>query len=177
MSLGLLKQWHRLALTAGLLAGAMSLSACQKQAEPEPVLEENIAEQSVPMSAEPAEPNDTVVAAVDPTFNEGSDDPVAIVNTSVTQRVYACSPEMEIDATYNDDDNQVILVNNLGTLTLTKVSSSASNPEIFEAPMSMNGDTGLTQWHVSHTERATGVMRTTSASGGGVSVYECNVVP
>ena len=44
-----------------LLAGAISISACQQKQDPEPNLEDGVnAEESVPMSAEPADPNITV---------------------------------------------------------------------------------------------------------------------
>ncbi len=61
MSLGQLKQVRSYIFMMGLLAAAISISACQKQ-EPESDLTDSVnAEESVPMSAEPAEPSDIVV--------------------------------------------------------------------------------------------------------------------
>ncbi len=61
MSLGQLKQVRSYIFMTGLLAAAISISACQKQ-EPESDLNDSVnAEESVPMSAEPAEPSDLVI--------------------------------------------------------------------------------------------------------------------
>ncbi len=60
MSLGQLKQ-VRSYIFMTLLAAAISISACQKQ-EPESDLDDSVnTEESVPMSAEPAEPSDIVI--------------------------------------------------------------------------------------------------------------------
>ena len=84
---------------------SFALIACQQEPETEPSLEEDIAaEQAVPMSAEPAEPNDTVVAP-DATLNEVQDDTVAEVNTGITQITYLCAPELKVDVTYKDESN------------------------------------------------------------------------
>ena len=73
MSLGLSKSLRASAMMTGVFACVISLSACQQEPETEPSLEEDIAaEQAVPMSAEPAEPNDTIVAP-DATLNEVQD--------------------------------------------------------------------------------------------------------
>ena len=92
MSLELLKKWpHSLVVTA-LLAGALSITACQPKQETEPSLDDSISEeQAVPMSAEPAEPSDVVVDAPD---IEVVDDTVATVNGGVSQMMYLCSPEL-----------------------------------------------------------------------------------
>ncbi|MGM8887590.1 hypothetical protein ACS8FD_16820, partial [Psychrobacter sp. 1U2] len=93
MNLGQLKQLRMTALMTGLLASAISISACQQQQEPEPSLEDSInAEESVPMSADPADPSDTVVATEDASLNEVQDDTIANVNTDLTQITYLCTP-------------------------------------------------------------------------------------
>ena len=62
MSLELLKKLRTSVALTGLLAGALTISACQQQSEPESSMEDGVnAEESVPMSAEPAEPSDVVV--------------------------------------------------------------------------------------------------------------------
>lgn len=162
------------ALVTGLLAAAISMSACQQQQEPEQSLEDNIAaEQGVPMSAAPADPNDTVVAAEDTTLNEVQEDTIATVNTGVTQMTYLCSPALKVEATYEDEDNQVVLGTDMGTITLTKT-NDGTNPEVFEGDTAVNGGKGFTQWRVAHEDRATGVMRTAGADESSVDTYECN---
>ena len=94
MNVALLKQWRHSLVVTALLAGALSVTACQPKQETEPSLEESISEeQAVPMSAEPAEPSDVVV---DAPASEVADDTVATVNTGVNQITYLCSPELEI---------------------------------------------------------------------------------
>lgn len=173
MNIKLLKQWRTSVALTGLLAGALTVSACQQQQETEPSLEDSIsAEQSVPMSAEPAEPSDVVVDTQDPSLSEVADDTVASVNTGVNQMTYACSPALEIEATYNDTDNQVIIATANGTTTLTKT-NDATNPEVFEADNAIDGGEGFVQWRVAHQDRETGVMRTAGADAENVSTYEC----
>lgn len=174
MQLELIKKLRTSILVSGLLAAGISISACQQQAETDPSLEEDIAtEQAVPMSAEPAEPNDTVVTANDATLNEVQSDTAATVNTGVTQLTYLCSPELKIEATYKDDANQVVLDTDKGVVTLTKT-NEGTNPEVFEVATGLDGGEGFTQWRVAHEERATGVMRTAGADASNVSTYECN---
>lgn len=171
MNLGHLR--HSIFIT-GLLASAISISACQQKPEPEASLEDGIsAEQSVPMSAEPADPNDKVVDTEDASISEVADDTVATVNGGVTQLTYLCSPELKVDATYKDDDNEVVLETAQGTLTLTKT-NDGSNPEVFEAATALDGSEGFTQWRVAHEARATGVMRMAGADEKNVNTYECN---
>lgn len=173
MNLGLLKQRRASMFVTGLLASALGLSACQQQQEPEPSLEDSInAEQSVPMSAEPAEPNTRVVATEDATLNEVQEDTVATVNTDVTQITYLCSPELKVEATYEEDANQVVVGTNMGTTTLTQTNDGGS-PEVFEAATTLDGSKGFTQWRVAHGERITGVMRTAGADESDISTYEC----
>lgn len=171
MNLGLLKQLHSSVVMTGLLAGALTVSACQQQSEPEPSLEDSIsAEQSVPMSADPAEPNDVVI---DAPARDVADDTVASVNTGVTQINYLCSPELKVAATYKDADNQVIIDTVQGTATLTKT-NEGSNPEVFAVAAAIDGGEGFTQWRVAHIERATGVMRMAGADQSTVTTYECS---
>lgn len=173
MNLGSLKKLRSSIIITGLLTSAITISACQQQ-EVEPNLEDEInAEESVPMSADPAEPNDLVVADDDASLNEVEDDTIASVNNNVTQMIYLCSPELKVEATYKEDANSVVLVTNAGTVTLNKT-NEGSNPEVFEAATAMDGGEGFTQWRVAHEDRATGVMRTAGADETDVNTYECN---
>ncbi|WP_299185750.1 hypothetical protein [uncultured Psychrobacter sp.] len=174
MNLGQLKQLRTTVFMTGLLAGAISISACQQQQEPEPSLEDSInAEESVPMSAEPADPNDTIVATDDASLNEVEDDTVADVNTDLNQITYLCTPALEVEATYKDDANQVVIGTDMGTVTLAQT-NEGSNPEVFEVDTAMDGGQGFTQWRVAHGERETGVMRTAGEDEADISTYECN---
>ncbi|MDE4454497.1 hypothetical protein [Psychrobacter sp. DAB_AL62B] len=170
MNLELLKQLRTSVVITSLLAGAMTVSACQPKQETEPSLEDSISEeQSVPMSAEPAEPSDVVV---DAPASEVEDDTIASVNTGVNQITYLCSPELTVEATYKDTDNQVVIGTAKGTVTLTKT-NDASNPEVFEAATAIDGGEGFVQWRVAHKERETGVMRTAGTDAANISTYEC----
>lgn len=170
MNLELLKQWRHSLVVTALLAGALSITACQPKQETEPSLDDSISEeQAVPMSAEPAEPSDVVVDA--PAI-EVADDTVATVNGGVSQVTYLCSPELAIDATYKDTDNQVVLATAKGTVTLTKT-NDASNPEVFEGKTAVDGSEGFIQWRVANQDRETGVMRTAGADASNVSTYDC----
>ena len=173
MNLASLKKIRSSVVTAGLLASMISISACQQQPEPEASSENDInAEQPVPMSADPAEPNDIVVAADDAPESEVADDTIASVNTGVTQMVYLCSPELKVQATYKDEDSQVVIGTDMGTVTLTKT-NEGSNPEVFEAKQAMDGGEGFTQWRVAHEARETGVIRTAGTDESKVDTYEC----
>ena len=170
MNLELLKQWRHSLVVTALLAGALSITACQPKQETEPSLDDSISEeQAVPMSAEPAEPSDVVVDA--PAI-EVADDTVATVNGGVSQMTYLCSPELAIDATYKDTDNQVVLATAKGTVTLTKT-NDASNPEVFKGKTAVDGSEGFIQWRVANQDRETGVMRTAGADASNVSTYDC----
>ncbi len=173
MSLGQLKKLRSSVIISALLASAMTISACQ-QKEPEQSLEEDIAaeQQAVPMSADPADPSDTVVAADDASLSEVEDDTIATVNSGVMQMTYLCSPTLEVEATYKDENNQVVVATDMGTVTLTKT-NEGSNPEVFEVATAIDGGEGFTQWRVAHKERETGVMRTAGADESNVSTYEC----
>ncbi|WP_352310541.1 hypothetical protein [Psychrobacter sp. W2-37-MNA-CIBAN-0211] len=173
MSLERLKQLRTSVAMTALLAGALTVSACQQKQEPEQSLEDDIsAEQSVPMSADPAEPNDVIVAPTDASASQVENDTVASVNGGVTQINYLCAPELQVEATYKDADNQVVLATAQGTATLMKT-NDASNPEVFEAATGMDGKAGFVQWRVAHEARETGVMRTAGADAANVSTYEC----
>ncbi|MEN6669862.1 hypothetical protein AAJP47_05755 [Psychrobacter sp. B38] len=173
MRLELLKKRRTPIALTGLLACALTMSACQQQQETEPSLEDSISEeQSVPMSAEPAEPNDVLVDTQDPSLNEVEGDTVASVNTAVNQITYSCSPELQVEATYKDEDNQVVIGTPQGTVTLMKT-NDATNPEVFEVDNALEGGTGFVQWRVAHQDRETGVMRTAGADAENVSTYEC----
>lgn len=174
MNLGRSQKLRASVFMTGLFVGAIGLSACQQQSEIEPSLEDKIsAEESVPMSADPAEPSNRAVNNEGASLNEVQDDTIATVNTGVTQITYLCSPELEITATYKDVDKQVVLATGQGTLTLTKT-NDGSNPEVFEAATALDGSEGFTQWRVAHQERATGVMRMAGADEANVNTYECN---
>lgn len=173
MNLELLKQWRTSIALTSLLAGALTVSACQQQQETEPSLEDSIsAEQSVPMSAEPAENNDVLVNNEDASLNEVEGDTIASVNKDVNQIAYLCSPELTIEATYKDADNQVVISTANGTATLIKT-NDATNPEVFGIENAIDGGEGFVQWRVAHQERETGVMRMAGADATNVSTYEC----
>lgn len=157
-------------LMMGLLSAGIGLSACQQQSEPEPTLNEKIeADQDVSMSAEPAEPNDTVVA--DANAAQVAQDTVATVETPVAQISYVCTPELKVNALYNDDADSVTLTTPQGELTMKAAGDGA-----FEAATALNGTEGITQWRVAHgqEQRASGVLRTTMDEGDEVTAYECN---
>ena len=176
MSLELLKKLRTSVALTGLLAGALTISACQQQSEPASSMEDGVnAEESVPMSAEPAEPSDVVVNTEDASLNEVEDDTVASVNSSVTQVSYLCSPELKVEATYKEDANQVVVATDMGTVTLNQT-NEGSNPEVFEVATGLDGGEGFTQWRVAHEVRETGVMRTAGADESTVNTFECNKV-
>ena len=174
MNLGLLKHSRSSVIAAGLLASVLGLSACQQKAESEADLDnETVSEESVPMSAEPAEPTDLVVATEDPTLNEVKSDTIANVNTGVVQYIYLCSPELKVEATYKDEENSVVLTTVKGTVTLNKT-NEGTNPEVFEAETALDNGKGFVQWRVAHAERDTGVIRTAGEDESKVDTYECN---
>lgn len=178
MNLGSLKPLRVSALMTGLFACVISISACQQKQEPEASLENDIAaEQAVPMSAEPADPNDTVVAANtdDATLNEVQDDTVATVNTDVTQITYLCTPALKVEATYKEEANEAVLSTDKGTATLAKT-NEGTNPEVYEGKTALDGGKGFVQWRVAHEERASGVIRTAGEDESTVNTYECNEV-
>ena len=170
MNLELLKQWRHSLVVTALLAGALSITACQPKQETEQSIDDSISEeQAVPMSAEPAEPSDVVVDA--PAI-EVADDTVATVNGGVAQIMYLCSPELPIEATYKDTDNQVVLATAKGTVTLTKT-NGATNPEVFEGKTAVDGSEGFIQWRVATQDRETSVMRTAGSDATNVTTYNC----
>ena len=174
MSVEWLKQLRTSVALTSLLAGVLTVSACQQQSEPESGMEDGTnTEESVPMSAEPAEPSDVVVDTENASSNEVDGDTVASVNSGVTQISYLCTPELKVNATYKDDLKQVVIATDMGTATLNKT-NEGSNPEVFEVATAMDGTQGFTQWRVAHEERATGVMRTAGTDETNVDTFECN---
>lgn len=173
MSVEFLKKVRSSVVLTGLLAGALTVSACQEQPEPEAGMEGVNTEESVPMSAEPAEPNDVVVDTEDASLNEVEGDTTASVNSGVMQMSYLCTPELKIEATYKEDTNQVVVATDMGTVTLNQT-NEGSNPEAFEVATAIDGGQGSTQWRVGHEDRKTGVMRTAGADESNVNTFECN---
>ena len=164
MTIELLKKLRTSVALTGLLAGVLTLGACQQQSDTEAGIDDGAhSEETVPMSAEPAEPNEVV---------EVQDDTVASVNSGVSQIAYLCSPELKVNATYKEDAKQVVIATDTGTVTLNKT-NDASNPEVFEVATAIDGSQGFTQWRVAHEARETGVMRTAGTDAANVSTYEC----
>ena len=173
MTIELLKKLRTSVALTGLLAGVLTLSACQQQSETEAGIDDGAhSEETVPMSAEPAEPNEVVVDTADASLSEVEDDTVASVNSGVNQIAYLCSPELKVNATYKEEAKQVVIATDTGTVTLNKT-NEASNPEVFEVATAIDGSEGFTQWRVAHEARETGVMRTAGADAANVSTYEC----
>ena len=174
MTIELLKQLRTSAMLTSLLVGALTISACQQQPETDASMADgDNTEESVPMSAEPAEPNDVIVDTADASLTEVQDDTVASVNSSVSQISYLCTPALKIEATYKEDANQVVIATDTGTVTLNQT-NDGGNPEVFETATAVDGSEGFTQWRVAHTERETGVMRTAGADDTNVNTFECN---
>ncbi|MGP4787959.1 hypothetical protein ACTXGJ_02410 [Psychrobacter sp. 1Y11] len=173
MSLRLSKSLRASTVITGVFACVIGLSACQQEPETEPSLEDDIAtEQAVPMSADPAEPNDTVIAP-DATLNEVEDDTVASVNSGVTQITYLCAPELKVDVTYKDESNEAVLSTTKGTITVNKT-NEGTNPGVYEGTTTIDGSAGFTQWRVAHQERETGVIRTSSEGEPDITTYQCD---
>ena len=109
MILGQLKQVRSHIFMTGLLAAAISISACQKQ-EPESDLNDSVnAEESVPMSAEPAEPSDIVIL-------DDNDDEIDDENDVLNETESTESTESEVgaedeltDATSMDVESDVVV--------------------------------------------------------------------
>ncbi|MDN3397977.1 hypothetical protein QL919_04475 [Psychrobacter sp. APC 3426] len=174
MSLASLKQLRTSVALTSLLAGILTISGCQQQSDTEAAMEDGVhTEESVPMSAEPAEPNDVVVDTEDASLSEVEDDTVAAVNSGVNQISYLCSPALKIEATYKEDANQVVIATDTGTVTLNQT-NEGSNPEVFEVATAIDGGEGFTQWRVANEERDTGVMRTAGTDENDVNTFECN---
>ena len=83
MSLELAKGLRRsMALTA-LLAGVLSISACQQQSETEGDIEDGInTEETVPMSAEPAEPTEVIIDTTDTSVDEVEGDAAISIDSA-----------------------------------------------------------------------------------------------
>lgn len=90
----------------GLLAAAISISACQKQ-EPESDLNDSVnAEESVPMSAEPAEPSDIVI--LDDNDDEIDDENDVLNGTESTESEASVEDELT-DARLTDGENDAVV--------------------------------------------------------------------
>lgn len=77
MTIELLKKLRTSVALTGLLAGVLTLGACQQQSETEAGIDDGAhSEETVPMSAEPAEPNEVVVDTADASLSEVQDDTV-----------------------------------------------------------------------------------------------------
>lgn len=158
-------------LIMSVLAGALSISACQPKSDTEANLDDSVqTDEAVPMSAEPADPNVTVLETEDASEGEVADDTVANVNTEMAQINYLCSPELKVQATYDGDS--VIIETDKGTLTLGKT-NDGTNPEVYEADKAIDGSVGSTQWRVAHEARETGVMRMVGEDVSKVNTYDC----
>ena len=158
-------------LIMSVLAGAISISACQPKSDTENNPEDGVhTEEAVPMSAEPADPNVTVLETDDLTESEVADDTIANVSTEIAQISYLCTPELKVKATY--EANDVIIETDKGTLTLSKT-NDATNPEVYDADTAIDGSEGFTQWRVAHEARETGVIRMAGEDATKVSTYEC----
>lgn len=173
-------QLYRSVFITALLTCAIGISACQS--EPEPVVEDSVSnDESVPMSAEPADPNDMVIAANDAALDEGDSADEMLMPVTGTQLTYLCSPELSIEATYKDDEGTVRLATSQGLLTLVKnTNDTATNDntnslEVFEAASELDGSTGFTQWRLEDSERESGVLLT-GADINNVDTYNCDLL-
>lgn len=163
---------HRSFFMTMLLVSAVSISACQS--DPEPIEEDGVkAEESVPMSAEPAEPNDLLIAAPDMALNDMADDPLAPISGSTMQLSYACSPELKIDATYRDGESAVVLATAQGLITLAK-NRDDNSMEVFDAVSALDGSKGVTQWRLAGGARESALLRT-GKDANTVSTYDCTL--
>ncbi len=165
-------------MVTALLAGAMTISACQQSQQPEANPEDSInAEESIPMSADPADPSEVVLAIDDEApLNDipDQDDTVATTNSSTAALTYRCSPTLSVESTYEDNGNQVTIVTDLGTAALIKI-NEGSNPEIYEVDTAIDGSAGFTQWRVADGARETGLLRLARAGTDefNINTYEC----
>lgn len=158
-------------LIMSALVGALSMSACQPKSDTKANVDDSVqTEEAVPMSAEPADPNVTVLETEDASESEVADDTVANINTERAQINYLCSPELKVQVNY--EENDVILTTDNGTLTLVKT-NDGTNPEVYEADKAIDGSVGFTQWRVAHEARETGVIRMAGEDVSKVSTYDC----
>lgn len=162
----------------GLLAATLSISACQKSADSDSTDSPDATTEApaVPMSAEPAEPHDTVVTgsvdeptATDPNASEVANDTVATVETgAAAQMSYACTPALKLDVTYNADAKNVTVNTDQGSVSLDEIGEGS-----YEAAKSLDGGEGLTQWRVADDHHESGVLRVSMGGGDKVTAYEC----
>ena len=153
----------------GVLLMSLGLGGCQKHEEPANSISDESIEEAQPMTAEPAETDETLV--IDNTQNT---EEVAVADGAAADNAkevsYNCTPALEVHATYNMADNNVVLdVNNDG-LVLT-----ANNPS--ETPLVYTDEQGITQWLVTQggaDEMDQAVLRTNE--GDAVQSYECSSI-
>lgn len=142
----------------GVLMLSLGLGGCQKHDEPANSISDESIEEAQPMSAEPAE-TEEVVLVEDTAPSE-----------AMTEVSYSCTPALEVHATYNTAENNVVLdVNNNGLVLTT----SAAN----ESPVVYNDEEGITQWRVtqgSQDDMGQAVLRINE--DGTVQSYECGAV-
>jgi len=67
MSLELLKKLRSSVVLTCLLAGTLTITACQQSETEENAVDDINTEETVPMSAEPADPNEVVIDTIDTT--------------------------------------------------------------------------------------------------------------
>ena len=86
MSLELLKKLRSSVVLTCLLAGTLTITACQQSETEENAVDDINTEETVPMSAEPADPNEVVIDTIDTTdiaMDEEKDDTTASTESDV----------------------------------------------------------------------------------------------
>ena len=144
----------------------MGLGGCQKHDEPANSISGESIEEAPPMTAEPAEADQTLV--LDSTDNTAHE--VEGLNTNDIQVSYNCTPALALTANYHLADNVVDLFINDQTSTLS-LTNTGETPLVFE------NEQGLTQWRVvkgAQNEMASGTLRMTTDSQ--IQAYKCNTV-
>ena len=152
----------------GVLLMSLGLGGCQKHEEPANSISDESIEEAQPMSAEPAETDEALVLDT----AQNAEEPAAadaVVAQEVVDVDYNCTPALEVHATYNMTENNVVLdVSNNG-LVLT-----ATNPG--ENPLVYTDEEGITQWRVTQDaqdDMGQAVLRTNE--GDVVQSYECSI--
>ena len=86
MSLELLKKLRSSVVLTCLLAGTLTITACQQSETEENAVDDINTEETVPMSAEPADPNEVVIDTIDTidtAMDEEKDDTTASTESDV----------------------------------------------------------------------------------------------
>ncbi|WP_227429816.1 hypothetical protein [Psychrobacter sp. I-STPA6b] len=161
---------------SGALILSLGLSGCQKKEETTDTVSDENAEQVVPMSAEPAETEEPLILDNDTeTADTQSVDEQTVANAGVidTSHIdYACTPALEVNASYAPDNESVALEIDGNSMVLNNT-NSGDNPIIFEANQSVLTDgEGLIQWRVSTSSIESAVLRL-SQSGDAIETYDC----